>query len=77
MAKKRFTDENGNEDTYTEVGFREANEPWSNYILDNGRTLRFKNILVAVYESDNLRDNDGNPILHLEGQITTKIGDAP
>ena len=57
----------------TEIGFRELTEPWSSYLLDNGTTIRFKHIMHSVYESDNLRDSEGNPLYHIEGNSTVVI----
>ena len=68
--KIRLKNDHGEEETFTEIGFREITEPWASYILDNGTTLRIKQVLLSVFEADRARDDDGNPIYHLEGSTT-------
>ena len=51
-----------------EIGFRSLNEDWNSYLLDDGTVVRIKLVAKTIYKSDELRDDDGDPVYVVESQ---------
>lgn len=44
------------------VDVTSSSEPWSNYLLSDGTTVRMKVVLSEVWRVIDEYDNDGNPV---------------
>ena len=49
----------------TPVGFEPVEEPWSEYILDDGRILRVKLVVTKIIKDPDQLLPDGNPIFNV------------
>lgn len=58
----KVKDQQGKEIEVVEVGFEDSTitENWNIYHLNNGDTIRFKEVVTAVYRIPGKVDQDGN-----------------
>lgn len=57
----------------TEVGVLTSNEHWNEYQLEDGRVLKYKEVLVAVLRIEGLVNSDGTPAYQIQ---TRKVVDV-
>jgi hypothetical protein len=58
--------------TGTLVQVNRANEPWSEYILEDGTKLRMKQTIVNVVKLDDTNDS-GDPVYSIQSQQTLSV----
>jgi hypothetical protein len=56
----------------TLVKVTKADEPWSEYSLEDGTTLRMKQTIVNVVKLDEMDDN-GEPVYSIQSQQTLSV----
>jgi hypothetical protein len=59
-----------------EVPVDESSEKWSEYKLDDGTTIRIKQVLMEVIRTDQYGP-DGNPLYAIKAQPILSIVDVP
>jgi hypothetical protein len=59
-----------------EIGFRPVQEFWSEYVLDDGTSVRLKLVVTAVYSVPDAFDADGNP-MYLVNSTNVMAVNAP
>jgi hypothetical protein len=57
----------------TEVEVVTANEPWSEYRLQDGKILSVKNVLISVYKAVNEKSPDGESLYVTKNQNIVKV----
>ncbi len=57
----------------TEVEVVTANEPWSEYRLNDGKILSVKNVLISVYRADNEKNPDGESLYITKNHNIVKV----
>ena len=57
----------------TEIEVITANEPWSEYRLQDGKLLCVKNVLISVYKAVNEKTPDGKPLYMTKNQNIVKV----
>ncbi len=56
-----------------ELGFRPLNEPWTEYLLDDGTVVRLKLVVTAAYRLEDQYDTEGNPVYVLTSTNVLKV----
>lgn len=57
---------NGQQVDASLVPVRSSQEPWSEYILDDGTLIRLRSVVTEVYRIDNMYDPEGNPVYQVK-----------
>jgi hypothetical protein len=60
-----------------EVPVSESSEKWSEYKLDDGTTIRLKQVMVEVLRATEHYDSDGVPMYSMKAQPVVSIVDVP
>lgn len=69
-------DINGTEVEARQIPFSAIVEPWAEYQLQDGRTVRIKTVLTRLFETDE-RNADGTPIFHFQYQTIPIVDEKP
>ena len=57
---------NGQQHDATLIPVRSSQEPWSEYLLDDGSVVRLRNVVTEIYRLDDVYDQEGNPVYHIK-----------
>ena len=63
----------GREVNGVEIGFKAVSEEWSEFILENGKVLRVKPVVLKVYELDDLDPLTGEPDYLVRSQTVISV----
>lgn len=60
-----------------EVPVSESSEKWSEYKLEDGTTIRVKQVVLEIMRAVGEYDPDGNPMYSMKAQPIVSIVDVP
>lgn len=64
--RRRIPGPDGEPVNVTEIGFRDHNERWNEYLLDDGTVIRLKLVVLRVYRWDGHFDHRGDPVYFVD-----------
>ena len=64
--RRRIPGPDGELINVTEIGFRDHNEWWNEYLLDDGTVIRLKLVVSRVYRRDGHFDHSGDPVYYVD-----------
>lgn len=56
-----------------QIDVTDSKEPWSEYHLDDGSTLKIKQVLLEVWRLVDQYDPDGNPVYFIKGSPVMNV----
>lgn len=60
-----------------EVPVEESSEKWSEYKLEDGTTVRIKQVVLEIFRATGQYDPDGTPMYAVKAQAVVSIVDVP
>ena len=68
MERKTKIMFNGKLHDATLIPVTSSQEPWNEYILDDGSLLRLKTVVTEIYRIDGLYNAEGDPLYHIKSK---------
>jgi hypothetical protein len=68
MERKTKIMFNGQQHDATLIPVTSSQEPWSEYILDDGSLLRLKTVVTEVYKIDGFYTAEGDPVYQIKSK---------